>query len=300
MRSVRKLGMAMTQVARSMRPRQWIKNLFVFAPIIFSLQVFRGRQLLQATAAFFIFCLLSGVIYLVNDVMDREEDRLHPIKRKRPVASRSLLPATAVIWAIMIALIALGAAFVLDFDFFRIALFYVLLNTAYSLWLKHVVILDVMIIATGFVLRVMAGGAVNRIPLSPWILLITFLLSVFLAFVKRRQEIIRFQDVGHEAESRIILKQYNIPFLDQLISLSTATTLISYFMYVMDPGIKGKYQTDKLFYTIPFVLFGVFRYLYLAYVDQRGESPEEVVVTDLPFLINMGLWLGVFIWVIYA
>ena len=295
-----RLSTAIALVLRSMRPKQWIKNLFVFAPIIFSLEVFRKEQLGIATVAFFLFCILSGVIYLFNDVLDRKADRLHPKKRNRPVASGRLRPSTAVIWALILIVVALCSAFLLSSDFFRICLIYVLINIAYSTLLKHVVILDVMLIATGFVLRVMAGGAVNRITLSPWILLITFLLSIFIAFVKRRQEIVRYQELGEKGKSRMTLDQYNIPFLDQLISISTATTLISYLMYVLDPGIKGKFQTDKLFFTIPFVIFGIFRYLYLAYVNQRGESPEEVVVTDLPFLANLVLWLVVFVWIIHG
>ncbi|HDP95729.1 MAG TPA: decaprenyl-phosphate phosphoribosyltransferase [Candidatus Aminicenantes bacterium] len=288
-------------VIRSMRPRQWIKNLFVFAPILFSMNIFQPSHLLRASAAFLLFCALAGVVYLINDIVDRGEDRHHPVKRHRPLASGLLRVNTALFWAAAIALCSLLVSWVFSKAFFWTALTYMAINIAYSLWLKAVVILDVMLISAGFVLRVMAGGFANDIPLSPWILLITFLLSIFLALVKRRQEMMRSQ-MSEEggSRSRAILDKYNLPFLDQLIALSTATTLISYFMYVLDPRVKGKFHTDWLIVTIPFVVFGVFRYLFLAYVDNRGENPEEVVITDLPFLINALLWLAVFVWILYA
>lgn len=288
-------------VIQTMRPRQWIKNLFVFAPILFSMNIFQPSHVMRASVAFFLFCALAGAVYIINDIADRREDRHHPVKRNRPLASGRLKAGTALLWAGAIALISLWISFGFNKAFFWTVLAYTAINLAYSLWLKAVVILDVMLISAGFVLRVMGGGFVNEIPLSPWILLITFLLSIFLALVKRRQEMVRSQvsDDGG-IRSRAILQKYNLPFLDQLISLSTATTLISYFMYVLDPGVKGKFHTDWLIVTIPFVVFGVFRYLFLAYVNNRGENPEEVVITDLPFLLNALLWLGAFVWILYA
>lgn len=283
-----------------MRPLQWIKNLFVFAPILFSMNIFHVGQVLRAFEAFILFCMITGAVYLFNDVADRREDREHPLKRKRPVASGQLTAGMAVFWALALMGLTLWAAWTIDAGFFWSITVYAFINMAYSLWLKKVVILDVMIIAFGFVLRVMAGGVINNIPLSPWILLITFLMSIFLALVKRRQEMVRIQRSAVSGSTRATLNQYNLPLLDQLISLSTATTLISYFMYVLDPAIKTKFNADRLILTIPFVVFGFFRYLYLAYVDDRGENPEEVVIMDLPFVINIILWLGVFVWIIYA
>jgi 4-hydroxybenzoate polyprenyltransferase len=233
--------------------------------------------------------------------VDRSEDRHHPVKRHRPLASGRLKARPALFWAVAITISALWLSWMFSSAFFWTLLVYTTINLAYSLWLKAVVILDVMLISAGFVLRVMGGGFVNDIPLSPWILLITFLLSIFLALVKRRQEMVRsLASESDGSPSRTSLQRYNLPFLDQLISLSTATTLISYFMYVLDPGVKGKFHTYWLIVTIPFVVFGVFRYLFLAYVDNRGENPEEVVITDLPFLLNALLWLGAFVWILYA
>ncbi len=301
MKPIRRLAETTGLVLRSMRPRQWIKNLFVFAPILFSMNILEPGQLMRAAVAFLLFCFLAGAVYIINDIMDRREDRHHPAKRNRPLASGRLRCGSALFWAAAIMLSALWIAFVFSRPFFWTVLVYTVINLAYSLWLKAVVIVDVMLISAGFVLRVMGGGLVNDIPLSPWILLITFLLSIFLALVKRRQEMVRFK-LSQEGEprSRSTLGQYNLPFLDQLISLSTATTLISYFMYVLDPGVKGKFHTEWLILTIPFVVFGVFRYLFLAYVNNRGENPEEVVITDPPFVINALLWLGVFVWIMYA
>jgi len=297
---VRGAGKTIWLVLRSMRPLQWIKNLFVFAPILFSMNIFHVGQVLRAFEAFILFCMITGAVYLFNDVADRREDREHPLKRNRPVASGQLTAGMAVFWALALMGLTLRAAWTIDAGFFWSITVYAFINMAYSLWLKKVVILDVMIIAFGFVLRVMAGGVINDIPLSPWILLITFLMSIFLALVKRRQEMVRIQRSAVSGSTRATLNQYNLPLLDQLISLSTATTLISYFMYVLDPDIKTKFNADRLILTIPFVVFGFFRYLYLAYVDDRGENPEEVVIMDLPFVINIILWLGVFVWIIYA
>lgn len=301
MNAIRQLIGTTMLVIQSMRPRQWIKNLFVFAPILFSMNIFQPRHLLRASAAFLLFCALAGAVYIVNDIVDRSEDRHHPVKRHRPLASGCLKVRPALFWAVAITISALWLSWMFSSAFFWTLLAYTTINLAYSLWLKAVVILDVMLISAGFVLRVMGGGFINDIPLSPWILLITFLLSIFLALVKRRQEMVRsLASESDGSPSRTSLQRYNLPFLDQLISLSTATTLISYFMYVLDPGVKGKFHTDWLIVTIPFVVFGVFRYLFLAYVDNRGENPEEVVITDLPFLLNALLWLGAFVWILYA
>ena len=299
--SLRRFTEFLCLVLHSMRPKQWIKNLFVFAPILFSMSIFHSGQVLRACLAFLLFCLLSGATYLFNDMIDRREDQNHPIKKQRPVAAGLLPIKTAAAFTMMIMAVTFLGAWAADSGFFWTLAVYALMNLAYTLWLKSVVILDVMLIAMGFVLRVVAGGQINDIPLSPWILLITFLLSIFLALVKRRQEMVRFRQSDPDLPAfRATLNQYNLPLLDQLISLSTATTLISYFMYVLNPGVKGKFHTDLLILTIPFVVFGIFRYLYLAYVNERGESPEEVVITDLPFVVNALLWLGVFLWILYA
>jgi 4-hydroxybenzoate polyprenyltransferase len=279
----------------SLRPKQWVKNVFIFAPMIFALHMFQPAYLGRSLLAFLLFSLVAGAMYVFNDVLDRENDGLHPVKRERPVASgrlrvRVALPAAVALLALAMALIAL-----FNRDFFLIAAFYVALNLLYSLFLKSVVIIDIMVIALGFVLRVMIGGAVNRIVLFPWILIATFILAVFLALIKRRQELLKVQGLQAEPGTRKTLRSYTVPLLDQMISIATATTLISYIMYVMSPDVQQKFHTTRLFYTVPFVIFGIFRYLFLAYSKGEGESPSDIIYTDLPFTLNLVLWVAVFI-----
>ena len=180
-------------------------------------------------------------------------------------------------------------------EFFLITVFYVGLNVLYSLFLKSVVIIDIMVIALGFVLRVMIGGAVNAIVLFPWILISTFLLAIFLALIKRRQELLKLQGRQGETLTRKTLQSYTLGLLDQMISIATATTLISYIMYVLSPDVQQKFHTGRLFYTVPFVIFGIFRYLFLAYSRGEGESPSDIIYSDLPFTLNLILWVSVFI-----
>lgn len=283
----------------SLRPQQWVKNVFVFAPAIFSLHLFNGLYMARALLAFLLFSLASGAIYLINDVVDKPRDQLHPEKRNRPIAAGRLPILPALAGAVILLVIVLSASWTLRREFFFICLTYCLLNVLYSLFLKAIVILDIMVIAIGFVLRVMAGGSVDRIPVSPWILIATFLLSIFLALIKRRQELLIMGTGGHEESTRKTLQEYNLPFLDQMISVATAATLIAYIMYVLSPGIQAKFSSENLYFTVPFVVFGIFRYLYLTYTRGRGENPAEVIYTDLPFTLNLILWVAVFILLVF-
>ncbi len=290
-------------IISTMRPKQWVKNLFIFAPVIFSLHFLNFSEFKQVIIAFSLFCLITGSIYILNDSIDVNSDRQHPIKKKRPIASGKLSKSTAIIIAIILLIVTLSIIFTINTYFFLITLFYVILNVFYSFYLKKIVILDVLIIAVGFVLRVMIGGVViNSIELSPWILIITFILTIFLGLMKRRQELVRVEKLKKDniiIETRKTLKDYNLILLDQLISITTATTLISYIIYVLDSDIQNKFHTDKLFFTIPFVVFGIFRYLYLAFVMDKGESPDEILFSDIPFLINIILWIISFVSIIY-
>ncbi len=289
----------------SLRPKQWVKNVFIFAPLVFSLaektaeksplRIFQpdtgGRSLL----AFLFFSLVTGAIYVFNDILDRDKDRLHPVKKERPIASgrlavRVALPIAAALLAAVLLLI-----YLFNREFFLIAAFYVVLNALYTLFLKSVVIIDIMVVAMGFVLRVMIGGAVNRVVLYPWILIATFILALFLALIKRRQELINVQGQNTGPVTRKTLQNYTVALLDQMISIATATTLISYIMYVLSPDVQHKFHTGKLFYTVPFVIFGIFRYLFLAYSKGEGESPSDIIYSDLPFTLNLVLWVIVFI-----
>ncbi|MCP4220538.1 MAG: decaprenyl-phosphate phosphoribosyltransferase [bacterium] len=288
---------------KSMRLYQWVKNTFIFAPMIFSLhephlQLVSSIQ--NSLLAFGLFTLVTGSIYVLNDCFDREKDKHHPKKSKRPIASGSLSVPTAATGALFLLTAALVGIFFFNTGFFTIAVIYILMNILYSLYLKKVVILDVMIIAVGFVLRVKIGGAINHIELSVWILVITFILAIFMGLIKRRQELIKVEMGSGSGETRKTLKEYNLALLDQLISITTATTLISYIIYVVNPDIQQKFNTKELYLTVPFVVFGIFRYLYLTYAQGKGENPSEVIFTDIPFAVNILLWISVFLLLIFT
>jgi 4-hydroxybenzoate polyprenyltransferase len=285
----------------SMRPKQWVKNVFIFAPMIFVLIQRKAEHLFHldfigtSLLAFVLFSFVTGGIYIFNDILDRENDRQHPQKRNRPIAAGRLPVVQAAVFAAVLLAGVLVLIYLLNREFFYISLFYMAINVLYSLFLKSMVIIDIMVIAFGFVLRVMAGAAVNRIALFPWILISTFLLAIFLALIKRRQELLKMQDLVPEKVSRKTLLSYTVSLLDQMISISTATTLIAYIMYVLSPDVQQKFHSTKLYYTVPFVIFGIFRYLFLSYARGEGESPSEIIYTDLPFTVNIVLWIGAFV-----
>lgn len=272
----------------SMRPAQWTKNAFVFAALLFAHRLFDGRSALRSLAAFAIFCLLSSSVYLINDVCDREEDRRHPEKRKRPIASGALPVRLVVPLIALFAVCSLGAAYYLNTDLGGVVTGYFGLNLLYSLRLKHVVILDVMIIGIGFVLRAVAGAVVIGVIFSNWLLLCTFLLALFLGFCKRRHELVLLSD--NAAAHRKILSEYSVEFLDTIIVVVTASTIAAYAIYTMSEETVRKFQTRDLMYTIVFVIYGMFRYLYLIHRRQEGGNPSRVLLTDLPLQVAILLW----------
>ena len=273
----------------SLRPRQWVKNLFVFAGVIFSQQLVTPR-IWPALAAFAIFCGLSGAIYLFNDVADADKDRLHPSKRRRPIASGAL-PLGAAIGAGVVLLVGgLAAAFRLSPSFGLVALVYGALLTAYSVWLKHVVIVDVLTVAAGFVLRAVAGAVAVDVEISGWLLICTILIALFLALGKRRHEYRSL--TGGAAAHRPILADYSEGFLDQMISVVTASTVTTYALYTMSPETVAKFHTRLLPLTLPFVLYGIFRYLYLLYRRDLGGNPSDLLVTDRGLLLDALLWMA--------
>jgi 4-hydroxybenzoate polyprenyltransferase len=298
---MRKMMRTSVLFVKSMRVNQWVKNTFIFAPLIFSLRFFQVDYIKKSLLAFFLFSLVTGAIYIFNDCFDKKKDRLHPDKRKRPIASGELKIPTALVGAFIMLAAALAAIFKFNLDFFIIAVVYIVMNILYSYFLKNIVILDVMVIAVGFVLRVKIGGDIDNIELSVWILIITFLLAIFLGLIKRRQELVKMSNTEGNSDqgTRQTLKKYNLSLLDQLISITTATTLISYIIYVANPNVLEKFNTKYLYLTVPFVVFGVFRYLYLTYSEGKGENPAEIFFSDLPFTINIFLWLAVFLAVIF-
>jgi 4-hydroxybenzoate polyprenyltransferase len=280
-----------TVLLQQMRVRQWTKNAVLFAGVIFSLHFTETGELLRAFRGFLAFCLLASAVYTLNDLGDVEADRLHPKKQSRPIPSGRLPRAAA--YALMGVLLVLAAALALPLGgpFAVTAAIYLAINVAYSLGLKHVVLMDVMLIALGFVVRAVAGVEALRTKeeISPWLLICTFFLALFLAVCKRRQEraLLAEQAEGH----RKTLGEYPPELVNQLIPVVTAASVISYTIYTVNAATVEKFGTDKLVYTVPFVVYGVFRYLYLVYRHQRGGSPSEVLLTDLPTLINVVLWV---------
>ncbi|MEX2147007.1 MAG: decaprenyl-phosphate phosphoribosyltransferase [Candidatus Rokuibacteriota bacterium] len=284
-------------IAVSLRPRQWIKNLFVFAAVIFSQQLFTPA-LWRAAGAFLIFCALSGAMYLINDVMDRDKDRLHPRKRERPVAAGRLSPRAAVGAGLLLLAVALAAAALRSGGLLLVAAGYVTLLTAYSLGLKHVVIVDVIVVACGFVLRAVAGAVAVGVEISGWLLICTVQLALVLALGKRRHEYLTLE--GEAARHRPILAEYSAGLLDQMIAVVTASTVTAYALYTMSPETVAKFHTPWLPVTLPFVLYGVFRYLYLLYRKELGGNPSEVVLHDRPLLINAVCWIAAVLVILYG
>jgi 4-hydroxybenzoate polyprenyltransferase len=281
----------------SLRPDQWTKNLIVFAALIFAVKLLDPAALALASAAFLIFCVLSGCVYLINDVSDREADRQHPLKRLRPIASGALGAGTALAWAIGLSAGALAAAYVLQPLFAVVAAAYLALFVVYTHALKHVVILDVMSIAIGFVLRAVAGGLVIGVPVSDWLLACTILLALFLSLAKRRHEITVLADgaSGH----RRILEEYDPYLLDQMIAIVAAATLVVYIIYCASPETAERFGTRWLVLTTPFPIYGIFRYLYLVHRKHGGGSPSDMLLRDRPLLGCVALWGLAVILIIY-
>lgn len=271
-----------------MRPRQWTKNVFVFAGLIFGNELGNADSRHLALAAFGIFCLLSSTVYLINDIKDREADRLHPIKSRRPIASGALPVGTASIAALILGAVALTAAFLISTAFGLIAVAYVGLLSAYSFSIKHVVILDVLTLAGGFVLRAAGGAVAVRVEFSHWLLLLMLLGALFLAMSKRRAELIALADDA--GAHRPSLNEYSPYLLDQMIGVVTASTLLAYAFYTINPETVAKFHTDKLLWTVPFPLYGIFRYLYLVHQRAGGGNPSETLFEDRPILICVALW----------
>jgi 4-hydroxybenzoate polyprenyltransferase len=272
----------------SVRPGEWTKNLFVFAGLLFGQRLTDPVAVKRAGLAFLIFCALAGVVYLVNDVADRDRDRQHPRKRNRPIASGALGVPTALGAATVLTACGLGAAWWLGRDFFAVAAGYLLLLVLYSGPLKHIVIIDVLTIAIGFVLRVAAGAVAIGVPISQWLLICTILLALFLGLSKRRHEIVLLADgaIGH----RRILEEYSPYLLDQMIGVVTASTLMAYILYATSHETAEKFGTSLLGLTIPFPLYGIFRYLYLVHRKEGGGSPAELLLNDRPLLACVALW----------
>ncbi len=293
------VGMAgMMEWITLLRPSQWLKNLLVFAALIFSRHLVVAQSVARAILAFASFCLLASASYVVNDVHDAEKDRLHPIKRLRPIAANRVSTQSALWLAVVLASAALALALVLGPEFAEIVAAYAVLQLVYSFVVKDIVILDVMAIATGFVLRAVGGGVVIDVYVSPWLVICTFLLALFLGFSKRRHEVVLLE--GAASAHRESLREYSPYFLDQMISVVTASTVLAYAIYTVSPEVREKLHTDSLYLTIPFVLYGIFRYLYLVHQREGGGNPTRELLTDRPLWVNVLLWIGTAIWLLYV
>ena len=280
-----------------LRPYQWTKNLFVLAPLVF------GRRLLdppsggQAAAGFVLFCSASSAAYILNDILDVESDRLHPVKKERPLAAGAVAPAAAAAVSLALGAAAVAGALILSRPLAAAVALYLALNIAYSVVLKHVVILDVLAVAGGFLLRVLGGAWLLAIEPSEWLILCALLLALFLGFGKRRQELVLLS--GQGGMHRRVLQDYSPYFLDQLIGVVTASTVVCYMLYTMSDRTVRFFGTRNLVWTVPFVLYGIFRYLYLIHHRNRGGDPARVVISDAPLLGTIVLWLAACLAVIY-
>lgn len=282
----------------SLRPGQWTKNLLVFAALVFAEKLFDIRAVAASVAAFLIFCALSGVVYLINDIADRHTDREHPLKRRRPIAAGTLPIPIAATTAAALCAAALTAAFALNWKVGLVAAGYVALQGLYSGPLKHIVIIDVLALSIGFVLRAAAGAVAIDVVISHWLFVCTILLAMFVALAKRRHELVLLADSA--ASHRPILGEYSPYLLDQMIGVVTASTLIAYVFYTISPETAEKFGTDLLGLTIPFPLYGIFRYLYLVHRREGGGSPAELLINDRPLLTCVMLWVAAVVLIIYA
>jgi 4-hydroxybenzoate polyprenyltransferase len=278
----------LTSLFISLRPHQWTKNLLVFAGLLFGLKLLDPVAIARSVIAFAVFCALAGVVYLINDIVDRETDKQHPTKSLRPIAAGDLAVSHAAMAAAIILTGALGVAFSLGRWFGIVATSYVALQSLYSFSLKHIVIVDALALSAGFVLRAVAGTVVLDVAISHWLLVCTILLALFMALAKRRHEIVLLADGA--TSHRPILAEYSAYLLDQMIGVVTASTLIAYIFYTISPETEEKFGTTWLGLTIPFPIYGIFRYLYLVHRREGGGNPSDMLLNDRPLLACVVLW----------
>jgi 4-hydroxybenzoate polyprenyltransferase len=285
---------------QAMRPRQWVKNGFLFAPLVFSKNLFHGDLLLRSAAAFGLFCALASAVYLANDVLDAAEDRQHPVKRLRPVASGRLPAAVALVAAAVVGGLALHGAFALSPGFASILLVYLGINAVYTLGLKRLPYLDVGLIAVGFVLRVLAGAVAIAVQASFWLFVCTFCLAMFLALGKRKHEMLVAAAAGAErSASRKALGRYDLVTVDRALLMAGTSAVWSYVLYTIAPETRENFHTLLLAFTVPFPAFGVFRFMALVDRPGRASSPTEALITDGPFAANLALWLASVVAILY-
>jgi 4-hydroxybenzoate polyprenyltransferase len=276
---------------KTMRPKQWVKNGVIFAALVFDHHLLQAGPLLRTLAGFALLCALSSTVYIINDLADIDKDRQHPRKRLRPLASGALKKEAAVAAVMVLLLVTLPLAYILDPGFAAVAVVYLVVNLLYSLGLKHYVILDVLLVALGYLLRVTAGALIIHVAISPWLYICMTLLALFMGFGKRRGELVLLGRNGQPAgssASRKVLSDYSLSFLDELINLVSSATVMAYSLYTFSAENLPKNHAMML--TIPLVLYGIFRYLYLIHIKGEGGAPDELVLTDRPLQLTFALW----------
>jgi 4-hydroxybenzoate polyprenyltransferase len=286
-------------LVKLIRPKQWIKNFFVFAPLLFSRHIFHLDYVIPSIAAFIIFSLASSAVYIINDILDVESDRAHPKKKYRPIASGEVSVKQALIFLVILCAVIIGALVFQSPIFAFVIILYFITNLLYSLKVKSIVLLDVFFISFGFMLRVLGGAAAIGVPVSSWMILTTIFISLFLAISKRRSELSQIVNKDNIDKQRKVLKEYSVEFADQINTIAAAGTIISYALYTVNERTVHTFGTEKLIYTTPFVIYGIFRYMYLMHQKNLGESPTSIVTKDIPIILNVFAWFAVSLLIIY-
>ncbi|MBK9099534.1 MAG: decaprenyl-phosphate phosphoribosyltransferase [bacterium] len=297
--------MKLFKFLRLIRVHQWIKNVFVFVPLLFSLHLFDKDYFLTTLYAFLVFCLASSAIYVINDLVDIESDRAHPLKKNRPLPSGAISKTTAIITSSLFLVLVFWMMMYFNREFIFLVVTFVVMNILYSFWFKNIVLLDIFSIAAGFSIRVLAGAFVIQVPISSWLLLTTMFISLFLGVMKRRSELVLVTENSKqiletvEQKSRKVLTQYSLNFADQMATVAATGVIVCYALYTVAPRTVSVFQTERLIYTTPFVVFGIFRFMYLEYISGKGENTTRTLATDLPMILNVLVYAFVTVFIIY-
>ena len=300
--------MKLFKFLRLIRVHQWIKNVFVFVPLLFSLHLFNKDYLITTLFAFLVFCLASSAIYVINDLVDIESDRAHPVKRNRPLPSGAISQTSAIITAALLLVAVFWTMMYFNVEFILLVVAFIVLNVLYSFWLKNLVLLDIFSIAVGFSIRVLAGAFVIQVPISSWLLLTTMFISLFLGVMKRRSELVLVTEKQRQnldlteepgTNSRKVLAQYSLNFADQMATVAATGVIVCYALYTVAPRTVSIFHTERLIYTTPFVVFGIFRFMYLEYMSGKAENTTHTLATDFPMIINVLLYAVATVMIIY-
>lgn len=286
------------QFIKLIRIPQWIKNLFVLVPLVFSLNLFQRDYFFLALLGFITFCFTTSIVYIINDIIDAETDRTHPTKKNRPIASGKISPLQGVLFAILLLVIVIIFCLRLKPDFIVLMVLYFLINLLYSLKLKHVVLLDIFSIAAGFLIRVLAGAVIISVAVSSWLILTTMFISLFLAVMKRHSELVLVSE-DSTSTTRKVLAYYSINFTDQIATVAAAGVIICYALYTLAERTILVFKTESLIYTTPFVVFGIFRYMFLVYMNKEGENTTQILLTDVPMISTVVLYVLTTLMIIY-